>query len=120
MISVQASLSLVLLNLLKCCRGKLVIVFLPSTSFKALDPYFILFVAKAYHAKTRFCQCFNLTTLSRRSTQNNRYKRPPSGASVQSFDVHKIAQRNEERLRRLENMQSGRSISASRRFQNYR
>ncbi|XP_063694469.1 centrosome and spindle pole-associated protein 1-like isoform X2 [Bolinopsis microptera] len=51
---------------------------------------------------------------SQGSTQNNRYKRPPSdkrppsGTSIQSFDVHKIAQRNEERLRRLENMQSGR------------
>ncbi|KAL5261570.1 hypothetical protein ACHWQZ_G007321 [Mnemiopsis leidyi] len=48
------------------------------------------------------------TQILQGSTQNNRYKRPPSGASVQSFDVHKIAQRNEERLRRLENMQSDR------------
>jgi len=34
--------------------------------------------------------------------------RPPSNASIQSFDIHKIAQRNEERLKRLENLHSDR------------
>ena len=45
---------------------------------------------------------------------NNRYNRPPSVTSTTSFDIHEIAQRNEQRLRRLEQMHSNDNVLVDR------